>query len=139
MADPGRYGPFLSSDSSLPAKTPVVLALNFRCLYHFHSTKRSGLPGVSFFGGVRGYSICVRHTDSIRHADRQCRVDTSYLSREKNIIIMAILVIGNIPVMYFLNKIWYNTLMHAAIGQIVLAVCAAAIFISMQPYGAGSR
>jgi Flp pilus assembly protein TadB len=48
----------------------------------------------------------------------------------KEFIIMALLVIGNIPVMYFLNKSWYDTLMHTVIGQIVLAVCAAAIFIS---------
>jgi tight adherence protein B len=43
---------------------------------------------------------------------------------------MALLVVGNIPLMYFLNKSWYDTLMHTAVGQIVLAVCAAAIFIS---------
>lgn len=48
----------------------------------------------------------------------------------KEFIIMVILVVGNIPVMYFLNKSWYDTLMHTAVGQIVLAVCAAAIFIS---------
>ncbi|NPV89724.1 MAG: hypothetical protein HPY50_02970 [Firmicutes bacterium] len=48
----------------------------------------------------------------------------------KEFIIMVILVIGNIPVMYFLNQSWYNTLMHTAVGQLVLAVCAAAIFIS---------
>lgn len=48
----------------------------------------------------------------------------------KEFIIMVILVAGNIPVMYFLNKSWYDTLMHTAIGQIILAVCAAAIFIS---------
>lgn len=48
----------------------------------------------------------------------------------KEFIIMALLVVGNIPLMYFLNKSWYDTLMHTAVGQIVLAVCAAAIFIS---------
>lgn len=48
----------------------------------------------------------------------------------KEFIIMAIMVIGNIPMMYFLNKSWYNTLMHTAVGQIVLAICAVAIFIS---------
>ena len=48
----------------------------------------------------------------------------------KEFIIMALLVVGNIPLMYFLNKSWYETLMHTAVGQIVLAVCAAAIFIS---------
>ena len=48
----------------------------------------------------------------------------------KEFIIMALLVVGNIPLMYFLNKSWYDTLMHTAVGQIVLAICAAAIFIS---------
>lgn len=48
----------------------------------------------------------------------------------KEFIIMVILVACNIPVMYFLNKSWYDTLMYTAIGQIILAVCAAAIFIS---------
>lgn len=48
----------------------------------------------------------------------------------KEFIIMAILVIGNVPLMYFLNKSWYNTLMHTPIGQAILAVCAAAILIS---------
>lgn len=48
----------------------------------------------------------------------------------KEFIIMVILVIGNIPIMYFLNRSWYETLMHTAIEQFVLAVCAAAIFIS---------
>jgi len=48
----------------------------------------------------------------------------------KEFIIMVILVIGNIPIMYFLNRSWYDTLMHTIIGQLILAVCAAAIFIS---------
>lgn len=48
----------------------------------------------------------------------------------KEFIIMALLVVGNIPIMYLLNKDWYHTLMHTAVGQIILAVCAAAVFIS---------
>nr|WP_314465121.1 hypothetical protein [uncultured Clostridium sp.] len=48
----------------------------------------------------------------------------------KEFIMMALLVIGNIPIMYLLNRDWYYTLMHTAVGQIVLSVCAAAIFIS---------
>lgn len=48
----------------------------------------------------------------------------------KEFIIMVLLVVGNIPIMYLLNKAWYHTLMHTAVGQIILAVCAAAIFIS---------
>jgi len=48
----------------------------------------------------------------------------------KEFIIMALLVIGNVPIMYFLNKDWYHTLMHTVEGQVILAVCAAAIFTS---------
>lgn len=48
----------------------------------------------------------------------------------KEFITMAILVLGNIPLLFFLNKDWYHTLMHTIMGQIVLAICFAAIFIS---------
>jgi len=48
----------------------------------------------------------------------------------KEFIIMQILVIGNIPLLYFLNKDWYNTLMHTTVGQIILAICGIVIFVS---------
>ena len=48
----------------------------------------------------------------------------------KEFITMQILVLGNIPLLYFLNKDWYHTLMHTIMGQIILAICASAIFIS---------
>ncbi len=48
----------------------------------------------------------------------------------KEFITMVILVIGNIPLLYFLNKDWYHTLMHSTLGQIILSICAMAIFIS---------
>jgi len=48
----------------------------------------------------------------------------------KEFIIMALLVVGNVPIMYFLNKDWYHTLMYTAMGQVILAACAAAVFIS---------
>ena len=48
----------------------------------------------------------------------------------KEFITMQILVLGNIPLLYFLNKNWYHTLMYTSIGQIILAVCFTAIFIS---------
>ena len=47
----------------------------------------------------------------------------------KEFVIMQILLVGNIPLMYFLNQDWYNTLMHTPLGQVILTVCAAAIFI----------
>ena len=43
---------------------------------------------------------------------------------------MVFLVIGNIPLMYFLNRSWYETLMFTTVGQIILAVTAALIFVS---------
>lgn len=48
----------------------------------------------------------------------------------KEFITMQILVIGNIPLLYFLNNDWYHTLMHTPLGQLILAVCFAAVFIS---------
>ena len=48
----------------------------------------------------------------------------------KEFITMQLLVVGNIPLLYFLNKDWYHTLMHTPLGQITLSICFAAIFIS---------
>ena len=48
----------------------------------------------------------------------------------KEFITMVILVIGNIPLMYFLNRSWYETLMFSYMGQIILAGSAALIFVS---------
>ncbi|MBO1695238.1 type II secretion system F family protein [[Clostridium] symbiosum] len=48
----------------------------------------------------------------------------------KEFITMVIFVIGNIPLLYFLNKSWYDTLMHTAMGQVILAFTAAVIFVS---------
>ena len=48
----------------------------------------------------------------------------------KEFIIMQVLVVGNIPLMYFLNPDWYHTLMHTPLGQIILTICAAVIFVS---------
>lgn len=48
----------------------------------------------------------------------------------KEFITMAALVVLNIPLLKFINADWYVALMHTIPGQIVLAICAAAIFIS---------
>ena len=44
--------------------------------------------------------------------------------------IMAAMVVGNIPLLYFLNKDWYAALMYTTLGKIVLAVCGLAIIIT---------
>lgn len=48
----------------------------------------------------------------------------------KEFITMVILVIGNIPLMYMLNRDWYQVLMFTPFGQFLLAGSAAVIFVS---------
>jgi len=48
----------------------------------------------------------------------------------KEFITMVFLVLGNIPLMYFLNKSWYETLMHTVGGKIILAISVVVIFVS---------
>lgn len=49
----------------------------------------------------------------------------------KEFISMQVLMLSNIPLLYFLNKDWYHTLMHTVPGQMVLAVCFVIMFVSM--------
>ena len=48
----------------------------------------------------------------------------------KEFITMVVLAVGNIPLLYFLNQSWYDTLMHTIPGHIMLAVTGAIIFVS---------
>jgi Flp pilus assembly protein TadB len=48
----------------------------------------------------------------------------------KELITMAILLIANIPMLYFLNRSWFDTLMFSMAGKAVLAISAAALFVS---------
>lgn len=43
---------------------------------------------------------------------------------------MVLLVVGNIPLIYVLNKEWFNSLMFTTPGKIVLAVCGMTILIT---------
>ena len=43
---------------------------------------------------------------------------------------MVVMVVANIPILYCINRDWYNALMHTTVGKIVLAVCALVIFIT---------
>jgi hypothetical protein len=49
----------------------------------------------------------------------------------KEFITMALLLVGNIPLIYFLNRAWFHTLMDTAVGKGVLALSAAALFVSL--------
>ncbi len=49
----------------------------------------------------------------------------------KEFLMMATLVVFNVPLLYFLNKDWYETLMHTAIGKGVLSISAIVLFIGI--------
>ena len=49
----------------------------------------------------------------------------------KEFITMAILLVGNIPLLYFLNRSWFNTLMFHPVGKVILAVTGVVIFVSL--------
>lgn len=63
---------------------------------------------------------------------RIVNAELEYLVMEprKEFITMVVLVIGNIPLLYFLNQDWYHTLMHTMVGQIMLSISALLIFVS---------
>ncbi len=49
----------------------------------------------------------------------------------KEYITMVILVLGSIPLLYFLNREWYQTLMFTSFGKILLAISGTVIFVSV--------
>lgn len=46
-------------------------------------------------------------------------------------ITMVVLLFGSIPLLYFLNAEWYNTLMHTEFGRVLLAICGTVVFLSV--------
>lgn len=49
----------------------------------------------------------------------------------KEYITMVILFIGNIPLLYFINRSWFDTLLHSFSGKLILALCFTILFISI--------
>ena len=45
-------------------------------------------------------------------------------------MIMVCMVLANIPLLYCLNKNWYDALMHTILGKIVLAICGIVIIVT---------
>lgn len=64
---------------------------------------------------------------------RMVNAELEYLIFEprKEFITMALLVICNIPLLYFLNRDWYEVLMHTLLGQLLLMITGILIFFSM--------
>lgn len=63
---------------------------------------------------------------------RVVAAELEYLMYEpfKEFITMAFLLVGNIPLLYFLNKDWYNVLVNTGFGKGILAVCLLVLLIS---------
>lgn len=63
---------------------------------------------------------------------RIVNAELEYLVYEprKEFITMVVLVVGNIPLLYFLNQSWYDTLMHTMPGQVMLSITGIVIFVS---------
>lgn len=49
----------------------------------------------------------------------------------KEFITMALLLLCNIPLIYFLNREWYSVLVHTGFGKAILAVCGGVVFVSL--------
>ncbi|MDL2233853.1 hypothetical protein LJC63_09810 [Ruminococcaceae bacterium OttesenSCG-928-L11] len=64
---------------------------------------------------------------------RVVSAELDYLLYEpvKEFVTMAVLLVGNIPLIYLLNKSWFHTLMYTTPGKAILATCALAIFVSL--------
>lgn len=58
-------------------------------------------------------------------------LDLLLMEPVKEYITMVVLLLGSVPLMYFLNKEWYHTLVFTQFGKILLAVCGVAVFVSM--------
>lgn len=63
---------------------------------------------------------------------RMVNAELEYLifGPRKEFITMALLVICNIPLLYFLNRDWYDILMHSLLGQFLLMITGILIFFS---------
>jgi len=49
----------------------------------------------------------------------------------KEFLMMMVLVIFNVPLLYFLNKDWYNTLIHTSVGKGVLSLSTVVLLIGI--------
>ena len=90
-------------------------------------------------GVFRSFLTRIKHIDPDMNAalaelksaiDNEVWRENLVFAPRKEFISMAALVVLNIPLLYFLNKDWYAALMTTVPGKAVLAVCAAAIFLS---------
>lgn len=61
----------------------------------------------------------------------QSELDAIISGPRREAITMVALVIGNLPLLYMINKDWYHTLMFTFPGKLTLAICAAILLFSI--------
>ncbi len=61
----------------------------------------------------------------------QSELEAMMQGPRREAITMMFLVIANVPLLYFLNKDWFHTLLFTTPGKIALAICAAIILFSL--------
>lgn len=61
----------------------------------------------------------------------QSELEAMMQGPRREAITMMFLVIANIPLLYFLNKDWFHTLIYTTPGKIALAICAAIILFAL--------
>lgn len=60
----------------------------------------------------------------------QAELETGIAGARREAFMMMGMVVLNIPLLYVINRDWYNTLIHTLPGKAALAVCAVIIFVS---------
>lgn len=61
----------------------------------------------------------------------QAELETMLDGPKREAVTMIVLVVANIPLLYFLNKDWFHTLLYSNPGKITLAICAAIILFAV--------
>lgn len=61
----------------------------------------------------------------------QSELDAMLNGPKREAITMMFIVVGNIPLLYFLNKDWFHALIFTRPGKITLAICSAIILFSI--------
>lgn len=61
----------------------------------------------------------------------QSELEAMMQGPRREAVTMMLLVIANVPLLYFLNRDWFHTLLFTTPGKIALAICAAIILFSL--------
>lgn len=70
----------------------------------------------------------VSKLSEVRQVNNELR--TMLAEPKKEYWMMVAMVVGNVPLLYMINKDWFDTLMYTTMGKVILAICGIAIFVT---------